>query len=781
MATPKINIELDASVGVSGLQSVSKELEGVTAKAKEAAKELQNVSSAASGGGDGQSWRQKVGEDENATYYQAGSVSFSVEKPKGWEYYAKDAEQNGSEALSDTEASDLADDADDLNESLAKVQKKGIFKKLSEMFKHMADEFNEGRKEARAEWAAKNGSASGKGASTASSGGMDAAKKSSEELNKSLKKTNDTMKKSSDVSAKSSTAFKHLGNAAKTAAKGLKALAATIGIVTGVVTGLIGVLAGLAVALAGPLAILAKFNERMGEAQKYRLALGDLGNEQKRTENAMAALGYESEALRDKWIDLEIELEKLRWENQYLTENDIKIEEGIKNLQIAIGSITGTIVDWIGTMINDLFPTLDDLQTWCLEYAAPAIATLATVFTNFGDTVDAACAYVELSFREMADNVVYFFSDYIPEAIKYFLQNFPQTFTELATNILKLFENIGTNIFAAIEGIGEWIYKMLPESWQDAFSDIRTMFDNFLFNVGEFAGSIIAYFFEIPTKLGTFGQNFIQFFKNVFSKISELFKKMMEVFTWENIKDMIWNRRLPDIVGMFKEVDWSDLTTAGMEKDTSGGFGEYAHYRNILEGIATDEEREKKRKERGEKRPKFTSLTEGMEWSAWDDFKAPEKKESEATQEARRRFNEAMGRWSQGYNQNLATTRAFMSKNFKKEGERLGDNAVRPMGPAELLKLLEGSSKASTEGLTSAYDRINNAVANKNPMIDLLKKQIEAQKQAAEQQKKTSEKQAEATEKQAEHNSVVEEKVTGIFNWLTTGTAKAPAAAVVEG
>lgn len=793
MATPKIQIDLEASAGLSGLRAVGKELEGVTAKAKEAAKELQNVTSAASGQGDGQSWRTKTGEDAKNSYYKAGNVTYSVQKMSDVMNWYKDqgepATTEQSSGLSSEDASQLEKDTTEFNQSFEKVQKKGIFRKLADTFKHMAEEFNEGRKEAREEWAAKraasgsgSASASGSGKGENSAGGMAAAKKSSEELNKSLQKTNATMKKAGETSSKSSTAFKHLGNAAKAAAKGVKALTSACAVVAGVVSGLIAVVAGLAVALAGPAAILAKFNERMGEAQKYRLALGDLGNEQKRLENKMKILGYESEELRSQWLDLQIQLEKLHWENQYLTEDDIKIEEGIKNLKLAIGSITGTMVDWIGTMISDLFPTLDDLQSWLLDSVSPAIASVATLFTHWSDVTEVAFTSIEISAYKMADELTYFFTEYIPEAIKYFATNAPAILKEMGTNILKLFENIGSNIFAAIQSIGDFVYDLLPKSWQDAFSDIRTMFDNFLHNLGEFAGAVIKYFFDIPKKMGTFAHNFIQIFKNLFSKIGELFQKFAEKFTWKNLWESIKNGKIPDFTSVFSEVNWGDLTTKGMKTDTTGGFGEYAHYRNITEGIESDEARQKKREERAKNRWKFTGLTEGMEWSAWDGFKAPEKRASEWTTDAEKRLQAAMERVNAGYTQNLATTQAFMRKNFRKEGERLGDNAVRPIGPAEMLKLLEGSTKAQTEGLTSAYDRINNAVSNKNPMVDLLKKQIEAQKQAAEQQKKANEKQAEAAEKQTEHNSVVEEKVVGIYNWLTTGNAKSPSpAAVVEG
>lgn len=810
MATPKIQIDLEASAGLSGLRAVGKELEGVTAKAKEAAKELQNVTSAASGQGDGQSWRTKTGEDANATYYRAGNLTYSVEKPKGWEYYdegtPKGAADNGA-GLSSEDASQLEKDTTEFNQSFEKVQKKGIFRKLADTFKHMAEEFNEGRKEAREEWAAKraasgsgSASASGSGKGENSAGGMAAAKKSSEELNKSLKKTNVTMKATGETSKKSSTAFKLLGNAAKTAAKGVKALAAACAVVVGAVTGLIAVVAGLAVALAGPAAILAKFNERMGEAQKYRLALGDLTNEQKRVENQMQALGYVSDELHDKWLDLQIELDKLHWTNQYLTDDDIKIEEGIKNIKLAIGSITGTIVDWIGTMISDLFPSLEDLQSWLLEYIAPAIASVVTVFQNFTTVLQA----VGLSIAAFVEEGIAKISDFVRTIVSYITWGATSAWkiwTNLGKNLGALLFNVGNNIVLKVVETVSNIKTTLTAGINNTLKDTWQILQNFGHNIAEFVKGLVNTFMDIPSNIKKAGSNLIQIVKNVFELLKNMFmkldfKRLLKAMMpgGESVKDVL-SEAMPSM-DEIKTTLGKDLEEVGFGKAMEeasknyvglfSGTGKYDEQGNLREGyIDADAEKERKRKEREKKGWRYREWNEDM--VAWNDgvekYKRPKK--SKFHDYAKQDLEAAATLWSEvdkSYEANLGKTRAFMKKNFRKEGERLGDNEVRPLSPAELLKLFEGSSKAQTEGLTSAYDRINNAVSNKNPMVDLLKKQIEVQQQAAEQQKKTNEKQAEAAEKQTEHNSVVEEKVVGIYNWLTTGNAKAPTpAAVVEG
>lgn len=807
MATPKIQIDLEASAGLSGLRAVGKELEGVTAKAKEAAKELQNVTSAASGQGDGQSWRTKTGEDAKNSYYKAGNVTYSVQKMSDVMNWYKDQGEPStteqSSGLSSEDASQLEKDTTEFNQSFEKVQKKGIFRKLADTFKHMAEEFNEGRKEAREEWAAKraasgSASASGSGKGENSAGGMAAAKKSSEELNKSLQKTNATMKKAGETSAKSSTAFKHLGNAAKAAAKGVKALTSACAVVAGVVSGLIAVFAGLAVALAGPVAILAKFNERMGEAQKYRLALGDLTNEQKRVENQMQALGYVSDELHDKWLDLQIELDKLHWTNQYLTDDDIKIEEGIKNIKLAIGSITGTIVDWIGTMISDLFPSLEDLQSWLLEYIAPAIASVVTVFQNFTTVLQA----VGLSIAAFVEEGIAKISDFVRTIVSYITWGATSAWkiwTNLGKNLGALLFNVGNNIVLKVVETVSNIKTTLTAGLNNTFKDVWQIIQNFGHNLFEFIKAIGKTFMDIPANMKKAGQNLIQIFKNVFELIKNMFSKLEwsdflsgKMFTKAG-REELFGKMLPSekeiAETMGKGLQSTNFTEHFRNANYVGLYsntGMYDEHGNLREGyIDADAEKERKRKEREKKGWRYREWNEDM--VAWNDgvekYKRPKK--SKFHDYAKQDLEAAATLWSEvdkSYEANLGKTRAFMKKNFRKEGERLGDNEVRPLSPAELLKLFEGSSKAQTEGLTSAYDRINNAVSNKNPMVDLLKKQIEAQKQAAEQQKKANEKQAEAAEKQTEHNSVVEEKVSGIYNWLTTGNAKSPSpAAVVEG
>lgn len=89
----------------------------------------------------------------------------------------------------------------------------------------------------------------------------------------------------------------------------------------------------------------------------------------------------------------------------------------------------------------------------------------------------------------------------------------------------------------------------------------------------------------------------------------------------------------------------------------------------------------------------------------------------------------------------------------------------------------DNSEKASTEGLSAAYERINNAVANRNPVVDVVKKQIEEQKKAAEEMKVQGNKTKEASEKTRDNTRIVAQYTAKIYDFLINGGMSA----VVEG
>jgi len=120
----------------------------------------------------------------------------------------------------------------------------------------------------------------------------------------------------------------------------------------------------------------------------------------------------------------------------------------------------------------------------------------------------------------------------------------------------------------------------------------------------------------------------------------------------------------------------------------------------------------------------------------------------------------------------------FVTKNAEQAREK--EMPTVNFGPWQKLQtLLNGNKKASTESLTSAYDRINNAVANRNPVVDAIYKQMEAEKQFQSETRDMDKKSLEYQEKVRAHNDSVAMCLSDIKGML--GRFNPAMAAVVEG
>ena len=120
----------------------------------------------------------------------------------------------------------------------------------------------------------------------------------------------------------------------------------------------------------------------------------------------------------------------------------------------------------------------------------------------------------------------------------------------------------------------------------------------------------------------------------------------------------------------------------------------------------------------------------------------------------------------------------LMNKNWMQEEEK--DRPTFNMGPWERLQtLLTQNQKASTESLASAYDRINNAVANRNPVVEAIQKQMESQRAFEEETKAMDKKSLEYQERSKEQEEKMAGALQGIYDFLHRNNPQL--AAVVEG
>lgn len=89
----------------------------------------------------------------------------------------------------------------------------------------------------------------------------------------------------------------------------------------------------------------------------------------------------------------------------------------------------------------------------------------------------------------------------------------------------------------------------------------------------------------------------------------------------------------------------------------------------------------------------------------------------------------------------------------------------------------EESQKATTEGLVAAYDRINNAVANSDPVVDAIQNQMEMQEQLENEILNTGKKALEYQKKSAESS----EQMNGVMQDFVKSMKNPPMVGVVTG
>lgn len=589
---------------------------------------------------------------------------------------------------------------------------------------------------------------------------------------------------------------------------------------------------------------LSGMKDQLNQAQSAREAMVDIKKQTTMANREMAILGP-TDAVRNKYLDMAIAVEDLRWANRYLTEDSVKAEKAWLGLTSIFAALKNTLGDIVNRGLAEMAPCLEDIGDAVSSYVIPAIASVVTAFTNWSDVVNIVKDSISYSLNYILEYCAYI-AEALPEVFEKGFSNLPDFFMEHWSNIFTLLKNVGNSLLAGIEDIGLMIYECLPKKWQDAFSDIRTMWDNFTHNCAEWGGVVINWAGDFCSGVGTSLGNLVQICKNLWTNIKVAFKSGKNILedcfngfldvckkygsyvakVFENIGKNIWNfgKAVAKWMGGggwdFKSVDLSDglseidksvkkkaksreeknalarkkdeeknlkdgknkdgsvnVFEFGMKKHNEKSYKEWnelADYKNLTDGIATDEQRDAKRaerkKQREERRAKENpyDLTRGLKFDAMlkpmSELKGFE--QSPELKELGNKLNNSANNIANGFVKNQSFVQDRFDKR-KKEQKENHEGKVRPMTMADMLKLLQGQAKASTESLESAYDRMNNAAANDMAkQVNLLQKMVDIENQKNSDDKASDQDAAKQREELAVNTKDTSDYTKNIFDLL---------------
>lgn len=528
--------------------------------------------------------------------------------------------------------------------------------------------------------------------------------------------------------------------------------------------GLVGVVAftKIGVAVAALTALSVKLVLRMREAEEFAKSIHMIGNELQGLATRINVLGYYTDDMINQFVSAQVQAEKLAWQNRFLTEEDKQLAETFRGLSVGLSAFCGTLTDLVGQLIGDFLPSFESVREFMVTQVAPAIGVVVTAFEVMGDGI-----------KTSINLVLGVLSKFISAVL-----NVPTYIANVGHNVSEIFGNIMSYIGYGIEAFIEDYIFLLPDH-----------FTNFIKGFGEnfkkFGENILGMFTKI-------GENIAKFFSNLsFENLRKAWKGEMtwsELFSFDKMENPFEN--------------W-DSESAKYKRDASGKVMLDENGNKIIDTERGFVDTDAKMRENKKTRDALFLRGRGL---SDEDMKDPEKvAEAWSLMRGTRNLSEGTeGGWSEIFSKvgddyfseigktldkysggiqgledkNKEKIAGLMDKNWQREAEK--SRPTFNMGPWEKLQtLLNQNQRASTESLASAYDRINNAVANRNPVVEAIQKQMESQKQFEAETKEMDKKSLEYQEKSKEQEEKMAGALQGIYDFLQRNNPQL--AAVVEG
>lgn len=205
-----------------------------------------------------------------------------------------------------------------------------------------------------------------------------------------------------------------------------------------------------------------KIYGRVDKAKTYRESIRDLTGEMERNNEIARINPGLTMAMIEKNRDLQIAIDNVNFAYRDLSEEDKKREEQLSELQSRWSAVNETITDVGMTILDALLPAFDWIVSAVEKNLVPAMAALSTIWTNGWDIIQLALTSAELVIVKGFNNLVYFFTKYLPSAIQWFAKNWKNIFKDLGNNLLQFCNNVGKNIKALWNAImnyfktGKW-------------------------------------------------------------------------------------------------------------------------------------------------------------------------------------------------------------------------------------------------------------------------------------------------------------------------------------
>lgn len=505
-----------------------------------------------------------------------------------------------------------------------------------------------------------------------------------------------------------------------------------------------------------------KLISRMKEAEEFAKSIHMIGNELKGLATRINVLGYYTDDMINQFVAAQVEAEKLAWQNRFLTEEDKQLAETFRGLKTGLWAFAGTMVDLVGQIVSDFLPTFESVRDFMVDQVAPATAVVVTAFEVMADGLGTAFNFVHGVLAKFVSALL----------------DMPTYASNITHNLGEILKNSFGHIGLAIQAFMEDYIFLLPDH-----------LTNFFKGFGE--------------NLKIFGSNVVKFFSNLAGNIG----KFVQGLNWENLKK--WWKGEINLAEMFNVKDMENLfsdwdsDSAMYKRDASGKVMLDENGNKIVDTERGFVDTDSKMRENKELRER--AYLQGLGLSD-EDMKDPQKVSeawsllhgtrdltegtgqglagefSKAGDRYFANIGETLDKYSDGieglYKKNNEKITGLMNKNWMQEAEK--DRPTFNMGPWERLQtLLTQNQKASTESLASAYDRINNAVANRNPVVEAIQKQMESQRAFEEETKAMDKESLEYQKKSREHEEKMAGALQGIYDFLHRNNPQL--AAVVEG
>jgi len=118
-----------------------------------------------------------------------------------------------------------------------------------------------------------------------------------------------------------------------------------------------------------------------------------------------------------------------------------------------LGPAIGETCEGFVILGKEILQSLKPVFEWLLDAGATVFTALEYAIEHWRDIFEYSCGFVAHGVVKMWNEISYYFTEVIPQALGWFADNWKEVFYDMGNYVITVFKNLGTNIWEFIKGV----------------------------------------------------------------------------------------------------------------------------------------------------------------------------------------------------------------------------------------------------------------------------------------------------------------------------------------